>query len=105
MRSQWLEEGMEGLLGTDSVLLPGLGASYGLCHIYDNSLRWKCIIYVFVSVCVLHQQGVYLRKIQHTSFLLQRRREKSAFRTFCLPCKGERCNTMCKMHGIFADKS
>jgi len=67
MRSQWLEEGMEGLLGTDSVLLPGLGASYGLCHIYDNSLRWKCIIYVFVSVCVLHQQRSILKK--NTAYL------------------------------------
>ena len=48
---------------------------------------------------------VYFRKIQHTSFLLQRRRDEGAFRTFCLSCKGERCDTTCKMLGIFADKS
>ena len=66
-----------------------------------SSLSWKCMICVFFSVYVLHQQR---RKIQHPSFLLQRRREESAFRTFCLPCKGECCDRICKMRDIFADK-
>ena len=56
IRSQLLEEGMEGLLGTDNVFLPGLGASYRLCHTYDNSLSWKCMICVFFSVYVLRQK-------------------------------------------------
>ena len=113
MRSQWLEEGMEGLLGADNVLLPDLGASYGLCCIYDNSLSWQCIIYVFVSVCVLPQQRSILKKntaylfpAPNTAYLFPapKKEGRKCIQDF-LPCKGERCDTMCKMHGIFANKS
>lgn len=51
---------------------------------------------------------VYLKekkKIRCTSFLLQRKeKKKSAFRTSCLPGKGEHCDIICKMHGIFCNK-
>lgn len=52
IRSQLLEEGMEGLLGTDNVFLPGLGASYRLCHIYDQFTELEMYdLCVFLSIC------------------------------------------------------
>lgn len=61
-------------MGTDNVLLPGLGASYRLCCIYDNSLSWKCMICVLFSVYVLHQQRSILKK--NTAYLFPAPKEE-----------------------------
>ena len=50
---------------------------------------------------------VYLKEKKIKVYLFptpKKGKKKSAFRTSCQPCKGEHCDIICKMHGIFCDK-